>query len=1582
MVSGIESKSSESVYSSAESLPNISEAPYPLCNVSPVCVVVGVYDYGSRKKNHLSFQQGDTIYVLEKNESGWWDGLVVEANGKVNRGWFPQNYCRTVHSGNHGQVPFKMKRRASQMKPSFSSQPSRRGSLQHQPALSQLSPQQRKLSVSASSPSRHSFSAQLHSQGHMPAPQHRRTQSHSHSPTDSSFGSISASPMMAGPQTLSSVGGNPTNLGDLSHQQRRSLSEVKSLSSSGPPSTASSRVDSRAMSVTRPKNKNQLQEQAQHQQIDEHSGDKLVILSLEEIEMIFNSIHTEVPPVWSPVPVSNLEKVLYYNKHFDIYCNQLPLFSSAYLETNSTIAVYDQAIDLTPRNTQNTSKHKEKTFRLMSYSNRSTNTPSKPSSLSSASCNYHSPSVQADRRSSSASTSHSNCYRVVSETSSGQQAPQRGIPLKHHSAPTVDLSSTTNSKRKQPPPSLQSCHHYHTKTQAILAKPDLFYHHTMDIKLWPELRDTTLYYIKRTQEMLIKNNQMEFEKLFQLSSTYCTYTQIACRLSYPHIKESCRVKEVKRLLKRIISSLSRIGINASIYFASSHRNLQTLNTTPRASEVSTTSIENNDEDLNATAINSRAGTASFSDGSTYPQFGDRNNSATQNERSFSSDYTSLRNNSATTTRTSVPGDKDNIDGFAPGTMMKNLYDNLDGEFTHFIRTVQLLYHVLQASMTAGDYIPQLFPRFFRGSFNGGSWSNPFSQFDSVNNGLSDTDDTSKHGDSIGGLPPKIAEAIAAASGCHAAAYVDFNSQIAAAHDDCHPGQKAVMCQVFDRPSHHRTFSRSRASRKIQYPLSEGTVNMMKKRYLSICEKIDSFELDDEARQDPEVSKSKKRQLEVTSQTYEEVSSCILLEVLENLDLGIFVNLRTLIASNKHLDGESEEFLRHALSSISTLLTDFFDTKQAFHDTVMRLIICAQQFTLSDPYVFCSMRPNTPVGYYEPGMSPSQSQFNKVDRAVGDLYKLLVAQDVEFNNMQYLRTFDEFSDACLKYTEIASLSCTITEQLVEERENLLNYAARTMRNDLTTNLLKGESEKWFGDYDVFEPDEDDEQNGPLRASDDEFMSDDNIKSGSLDKDTPWFLGSEFERSIIYDQRGRVRGGTKKALIEHLTSHEVIDAWFNVTMLLTFRSMFTTREFLYALVHRYNLYPPEGLSYDEYNLWVEKKLNPIKCRVVSIMKSFFSQYWTPAYFEPGISATLNFAHIAVSENLSGAQELYQDIKDNLASQGRIGSGQMDIGPLKHPNESADVGKKHPPVLSTKSSSSSFLKLRRYKLLDIDPKTYAAQLTIMEHAYYLRISVFECLDRAWGMKYCDMGGSANITKFIASANNLTNYVSHAIVQQNEVKIRALLIQYFITVAEHCRELNNFSSMTAIVSALCSSPIYRLKKTWPLVSKECTTILKELSKLMDSAKNFIHYRELLRSVKDVACVPFFGVYLSDLTFTFGGNPDFLHNSSDIINFSKRGRIVDIVEEIMSFKKIHYKLKRFDDIQTIIEGSLENVPHIEKQYELSLLIEPRSGAQNRPAGNDPLKGFKSSAAPDDRNNRLLKFGKKQSSRLFAKPND
>lgn len=53
--------------------------------------VRALYDYHSDDHTSLSFRQGDVIQVLNRLETGWWDGVI----GNV-RGWFPSNYTAII----------------------------------------------------------------------------------------------------------------------------------------------------------------------------------------------------------------------------------------------------------------------------------------------------------------------------------------------------------------------------------------------------------------------------------------------------------------------------------------------------------------------------------------------------------------------------------------------------------------------------------------------------------------------------------------------------------------------------------------------------------------------------------------------------------------------------------------------------------------------------------------------------------------------------------------------------------------------------------------------------------------------------------------------------------------------------------------------------------------------------------------------------------------------------------------------------------------------------------------------------------------------------------------------------------------------------------------------------------------------------------------------------------------------------------------------------------------------------------------------------------------------------------------------
>ena len=178
--------------------------------------------------------------------------------------------------------------------------------------------------------------------------------------------------------------------------------------------------------------------------------------------------------------------------------------------------------------------------------------------------------------------------------------------------------------------------------------------------------------------------------------------------------------------------------------------------------------------------------------------------------------------------------------------------------------------------------------------------------------------------------------------------------------------------------------------------------------------------------------------------------------------------------------------------------------------------------------------------------------------------------------------------------------------------------------------------------------------------------------------------------------------------------------------------------------------------------------------------------------------------------------------------------------------------------------------------------------------------------------------------------------ILRKQEVKKRVHLITYFVQVAEKCKQYNNFSSMTAIISALYSSPIHRLSRTWKHVPIEALTNLRNMNKLMNSSRNFNEYRDVLKFVGSEPCVPFFGVYLSDLTFVYHGNPDYLMNRSRMINFAKRAKTCEIVTGIDRFKSTAYNLQEVAEVQEYLLSWFDKCPTIEEQYQLSLNLEPR----------------------------------------------
>ncbi|KAF2838078.1 guanine-nucleotide dissociation stimulator CDC25 [Patellaria atrata CBS 101060] len=428
-----------------------------------------------------------------------------------------------------------------------------------------------------------------------------------------------------------------------------------------------------------------------------------------------------------------------------------------------------------------------------------------------------------------------------------------------------------------------------------------------------------------------------------------------------------------------------------------------------------------------------------------------------------------------------------------------------------------------------------------------------------------------------------------------------------------------------------------------------------------------------------------------------------------------------------------------------------------------------------------------------------------------------------------------------------------------------------------------------------------------------------------EETPEYLKLDHEGEIAFDQKTnppQLRGGTLTALVEQLTRHDRLDSPFNNTFLLTYRSFTTASELFEMLVKRWSIQPPYGLPKEHYQHWVDKKQKPIRFRVVNILKSWFDNYWMEGNDEAArqlIQRVYNFAkdHVATTST-PGAQPLMAAVEQRAKGQ--------DM-----------PSKRLVLTLNTQTPQPIMPKnLKKLKFLDIDTTEFARQLTIIESRLYGKIRPTECLNKTWSKKLGpnEPDPAPNVKALILHSNQLTNWVAQMILTQTEVKKRVVVIKQFVAIADKCRALNNFSTLTSIISALGSAPIHRLNRTWNAVNARTMSTLESMRKLMGSTKNFLEYRDTLHKANP-PCIPFFGVYLTDLTFIEDGIPSII-KKTNLINFAKRAKTAEVIRDVQQYQNVPYPLQPVPELQDYILTNMQSAGDVHEMYDQSLAVEPR----------------------------------------------
>ncbi|KAJ8398375.1 hypothetical protein AAFF_G00426300 [Aldrovandia affinis] len=221
----------------------------------------------------------------------------------------------------------------------------------------------------------------------------------------------------------------------------------------------------------------------------------------------------------------------------------------------------------------------------------------------------------------------------------------------------------------------------------------------------------------------------------------------------------------------------------------------------------------------------------------------------------------------------------------------------------------------------------------------------------------------------------------------------------------------------------------------------------------------------------------------------------------------------------------------------------------------------------------------------------------------------------------------------------------------------------------------------------------------------------------------------------------------------------------------------------------------------------------------------------------------------------------------------------------------------------------------ILGFPGQLIAEQLTMIETELFVRLVPYHCLGSLWSQrdKKARDGVCGSVWATVRQFNRLANAVTASCLWNTGLRTqqRARLLEKWISVAEECRARKNFSSLYAIVSALQSTPLHRLRRTWVETDREAVRRYEELSDIFSEKDNYSQSRELLkeegtskfanfdtkmnhrRPTGSVVqgTVPYLGIFLTDLTMLDTAVKDTLENG--YINFDKRRREFEVLAQI-----------------------------------------------------------------------------------------
>lgn len=241
-------------------------------------------------------------------------------------------------------------------------------------------------------------------------------------------------------------------------------------------------------------------------------------------------------------------------------------------------------------------------------------------------------------------------------------------------------------------------------------------------------------------------------------------------------------------------------------------------------------------------------------------------------------------------------------------------------------------------------------------------------------------------------------------------------------------------------------------------------------------------------------------------------------------------------------------------------------------------------------------------------------------------------------------------------------------------------------------------------------------------------------------------------------------------------------------------------------------------------------------------------------------------------------------------------------------------------------------------------AAQIALYHHSILEKIQVTELRDEAWNK---NPEAAPNVVEMIQRFNQLSFWLQTLIVNRPTSKARAQCIGNCIRLGRCLRLRKDYHGVMAVLSALNSAAIQRLKSSWADLSADKWRIFDNLNVLFEPSSNLARYRRILAS-KSPPAVPYLGTIVNDLTI-FTEVSNFVECKDDptlkLVNYTKMQALGTIFGTIRRFQSQQYRVEPDEDLQQFLRsdesGRTEGVILSENEiYDLTLKLEPRGEFQ------------------------------------------